>query len=740
MLKLFNSPKFPRLFLAGYGLAYLLTRLVNLTLLPAHYDELAQLKRLEEFMGGNLLVGLSDNLKWLQLWLLAAFSWLPAGPLWNGRFPSILLGLAGGIGVYRLALALYQRLPVAVLASLFYFLVPFVFFYDRMVMPDGLLATLGIWTMIFSLEAVRQGRLDWALAAGLAICLASLTKLSGLAYLAVPLAAFLLFKPSPLTPKSWKVLGAMYVPALAGAVILGLFLNRQNLLVYTTKISGQPQTDYWQLWLANSRLATDWVAKLMTYPLLGLGLLGVALTFLSRSRAGLYLLVTPLAMALPFIAISEDWYPRYLLPVAPSLLILGAWALDRLYHSLSHFPPLVRWRGPLFAGLGLLLITPALLLDFWLLVDPAQAPLPAEERRQYIEGWPTTYGLAEAAAYVETLAGQRREIYLVVNTNSFIVKEGLRYYFNRPTNVKLRELDPSSGHALQDLNAWALERPTFLIVNPAREKELDDFWTNPQLFIQVEKVAGFPKPGGKTSIDIYQWRSIPAMAEQWALWSGIEQPVIMSDFTQVADATGAAHFEPLRDTGIGADFVLIEAKTLASGAFVQNGSHWMAQLPPDWALTQFVPGNWYLFRLTHQAPPQHPLQATLGEAITLTGFDLLPSPDPPGVGQPLHLILHWQALDPIPEDYVVFAQLIGPDGLLYAQQDRSPLLPTTRWLPGHPLADAYTIPLDQELPPGPYRLITGLYHPTSGQRLPAYRSDGQRWPDDAIVLTEVRLN
>src|SRR5262245_47496737 len=105
MINLPSSSKFSRLFLAGYVLAYLLTRLVNLTLLPAHYDELAQLKRLDEFIGGNIFVGLADNLKWLQLWLLAAFAWLPAGPLWAGRFPSILIGLAGGIGAYTLALA-----------------------------------------------------------------------------------------------------------------------------------------------------------------------------------------------------------------------------------------------------------------------------------------------------------------------------------------------------------------------------------------------------------------------------------------------------------------------------------------------------------------------------------------------------------------------------------------------------------------------------------------------------------
>jgi hypothetical protein len=285
-----------------------------------------------------------------------------------------------------------------------------------------------------------------------------------------------------------------------------------------------------------------------------------------------------------------------------------------------------------------------------------------------------------------------------------------------------------------------LERPTFIMINPAREKGLNEFWTSPQRFAQAEKVAEFDKPAGKTSIDVYQWHSIPAMAEQWAIRSGVERPVVMSRFSRMADTIGAARFESGNDAWAEADFVLVDNETLASGIFGQNSPNWLKQLPAGWALTQFVPGNWYLFRLISNAPPDHTLEARLDQVIALTGFDLFQPRGHLTAGQPVHLTLHWQALAHISEDYVVFAQLIGPDGQLYAQQDRPPLLPTTRWQPDYRLADGYTIPLGRNVAPGSYRLVVGMYEPISGQRVPAYQSDGRRWPDDAVVLTEVTIN
>jgi hypothetical protein len=87
----------------------------------------------------------------------------------------------------------------------------------------------------------------------------------------------------------------------------------------------------------------------------------------------------------------------------------------------------------------------------------------------------------------------------------------------------------------------------------------------------------------------------------------------------------------------------------------------------------------------------------------------------------LQFTLFWRAETEIDTAYTVFIQLLNESGQVVAQIDAPPqggAAPTTTWLPGEILPDAYSLPLPANLPPGPYRLITGLYRPDTGARLP----------------------
>lgn len=84
----------------------------------------------------------------------------------------------------------------------------------------------------------------------------------------------------------------------------------------------------------------------------------------------------------------------------------------------------------------------------------------------------------------------------------------------------------------------------------------------------------------------------------------------------------------------------------------------------------------------------------------------------PGGSRDLALTLAWQAARPPRRDYTMLLHLIGPDGQLAAQWDRLPLggvVPSTLWREGETLADTMTLPLPQDLAPGEYRLVVGLY-------------------------------
>ena len=118
--------------------------------------------------------------------------------------------------------------------------------------------------------------------------------------------------------------------------------------------------------------------------------------------------------------------------------------------------------------------------------------------------------------------------------------------------------------------------------------------------------------------------------------------------------------------------------------------------------------------------PAHPVPANLGDQLHLLGYDA-PAEISPGE-RSLPVTLHWQAAAAIPLDYTVFVHLLGPDGQLVAQHDDGPWwevsIPTSTWQPGETLRDRHRLELPAELPPGAYRLQTGVYYWQTLERLP----------------------
>lgn len=141
--------------------------------------------------------------------------------------------------------------------------------------------------------------------------------------------------------------------------------------------------------------------------------------------------------------------------------------------------------------------------------------------------------------------------------------------------------------------------------------------------------------------------------------------------------------------------------------------------------------------LTSQLPASiHPINAELGDKITLLGYIL--EPEYVQAGDTLHLTLYWQARAQLVQPYTVFTHLLGPDGNLVTQQDNMPQqgrAPTTCWVPGEIIADRYSLAIPPEIAPGEYTLLTGLYTWETGERLPARGTTAT--PDNTIMLTRL---
>jgi hypothetical protein len=106
-------------------------------------------------------------------------------------------------------------------------------------------------------------------------------------------------------------------------------------------------------------------------------------------------------------------------------------------------------------------------------------------------------------------------------------------------------------------------------------------------------------------------------------------------------------------------------------------------------------------------------------AVGLIGFDLPDRPVRPD--SELAVTLYWQALAEMDANYTVFIQILSADWRVVAQQDHMPLdgaAPTTTWLVGEYLTDPYRLQVPAGLASGQYRVITGLYDASTGQRLP----------------------
>jgi hypothetical protein len=143
---------------------------------------------------------------------------------------------------------------------------------------------------------------------------------------------------------------------------------------------------------------------------------------------------------------------------------------------------------------------------------------------------------------------------------------------------------------------------------------------------------------------------------------------------------------------------------------------------------------------TFKVPPiQHQLRVVLGDRVELLGYDLAESALRPG--QVVSCTLYWRGLQEMNRDYTVFTHIVAADGSTWGQWDNEPqrgLAPTTRWLPGQVVVDAYEIPLSEDAPAGPLSLYVGMYDRVSMVRLPVLDEEGTA-VGDAVMIAHIEV-
>jgi hypothetical protein len=143
--------------------------------------------------------------------------------------------------------------------------------------------------------------------------------------------------------------------------------------------------------------------------------------------------------------------------------------------------------------------------------------------------------------------------------------------------------------------------------------------------------------------------------------------------------------------------------------------------------------DWFTVGPPVEEPAMH-LDARWANGLRLVGMDQIPAILRTSETVPLRLV--WATDSPVAEDYTLFVHLVGPEGAPVAQIDQPPsglFYPTSAWKAGEWVAGRYVLDLPPDLAPGEHRLLAGLYHSETNERLLLTTGD------DALEITTLQL-
>lgn len=242
--------------------------------------------------------------------------------------------------------------------------------------------------------------------------------------------------------------------------------------------------------------------------------------------------------------------------------------------------------------------------------------------------------------------------------------------------------------------------------------------------------------------------------EALALIKAVSGPddFLMGDSQLLIFMAGRRTPPPLGDVAL----VAIKAGWQTSGRMISLNQEFQAPAVVQWSLRlpwlpeylAWVESNYLARRvwdndhIVYYAPRLMPEQAIpherpipLGDSLTWRGYYL--DDATAGADQGLSLKVYWQTQRRLVEDYTVFTQLLDDRGALVAGWDSQPLggyFPTGEWPVNEIVTDIVRLPLPDDLPPGEYTLVTGMYLLDTLERL--LTPEGS----DHIVMATIKVD
>ncbi len=475
--------------------AALFIRIYRLDLIPVFVDEAIYIRWAQVMRAESTLrfLPLSDGKQPLFMWAVMPALKVIADPLIAGRVVSVATGLGTTIGVFALSYTLFKSRKAALFASLLYGLSPFAVFFDRMALVDSMLAFFGVWTLTFSVLAVKNLRLDLAMIAGFFMGGAWLTKSPAL-FFWLMLPASLLFIPQ--SRKKSKLITLIHAGMLLGVVLLISYAMYNVLrLGPNFHLIGSRNLDYVHPYthilqspldpfLPHIDRALEWFETMGPSAVILLVLGAIVANFQRFKKEIIILLIWGMLPVVIEAEFSRVFTSRYIFFVLPPIFVLAGSIIKKY-----KFPPFVY----VSYGLVFLFLAQALLFYLPFFHKPEESMMP--ERDGYLSDWTGGYGIREAAGIITQKRNANQDKEIVVGTEGYFgtLPDGLQIYLEKEPNITVIGVGIDLLEVPESLTSSAAAgNITYLLANRSRLRFGEPFDQ-----YGLRKVAAFEKPTQK---------------------------------------------------------------------------------------------------------------------------------------------------------------------------------------------------------------------------------------------------
>lgn len=443
--------------------AFLVLVTANLTRLPIFVDEAIYLRwaQIAWHDASWRFISLTDGKQPLYTWFVIPFLKFIDDPLYAGRLASGVSGLISVLGMGYLGYLLGNK-KTSLIAMIITALSPYLFFYYRFGVMESTLVAGSLWVCNFSILLARSRRLDVAMLLGMITGATILVKSSGMFFLLLIPAAYLLdFERKKLFTKStFNYLGLV----LVSWAIAGVMYNVQRLSPWMHMI-GQKNAffivPYNEIFNETIRLTNNfldvwrWQIGYTTIPLLILAATGLYLMIRTDVRKALFLLAWLLAPMLGTVLLARLFAPRYVIFVTPFILYFAIYALSQI-KSL---------KLTIFTTLAFLILPLSLIGK--LIIDPINYPYVSVDEG-YVNGWSAGNGVKQIADWALSHIRQTGKPLTIFTEGTFgILPHGLELYLDgRAEGLTITGLYPITqippSHALESVK---INPETYLVLN-----------------------------------------------------------------------------------------------------------------------------------------------------------------------------------------------------------------------------------------------------------------------------------